>query len=61
MDVLRRSIEQLVTPICRDCNVEMAWTRSTLVTAEQVVSHIFICPGCGSIEETKTPVSAAKR
>jgi hypothetical protein len=61
MDVLRRSIEQLVTPICRYCNVEMAWSRSTLVAAEQVVSHIFICRKCGSIEETKTPVSAAKK
>jgi hypothetical protein len=60
MEVLRRSIEQLVAPICRDCNVELAWTRSTLVAAEQVVSHIVMCSRCGSIDETKTPVSVAK-
>jgi hypothetical protein len=61
MDVLRRSIEQLVTPICRGCNVEMAWSRSTLVAAEQLVSHIFICPRCSGVDETKAPVTTAKK
>jgi hypothetical protein len=60
MDVLRRSIEQLATPICRCCNVEKAWSRSSLVAADQLVSHIFMCPRCSSVEETKTPVSAPK-
>jgi hypothetical protein len=58
MDVLRRPMEQGAVPICGTCNVEMAWTRSTLVAAEQAISHMFICPKCYSIGETKTPVKA---
>jgi hypothetical protein len=60
MEILRRSIEQVAAPICDACNVEMAWSRSQLVAAENSILHVFICPRCQKISETKTPVKAVK-
>jgi hypothetical protein len=60
MEILRRSIEQVAAPICSSCNVEMAWSRSSLVAAEKAILHVFICPGCDQLGETKTPVKASK-
>jgi hypothetical protein len=60
MEILKRSIEQLAAPICDSCNVEMAWSRSALVAAEKAILHVFICPGCNEIGETKTPMKASK-
>jgi hypothetical protein len=57
MKILRRSIDQLTgPPICKACNVEMDWSRSAHAADKQTILHIFICPGCGAIGETKTPV-----
>ena len=56
MEVLRKSIEQLSAPICPECAVEMAWYRSMLRAAEQVIAHVFVCPRCGSVAESTTPV-----
>ena len=56
----RRSIEQLAAPICDSCNVEIAWSRSALVADEQAIVHVFICPRCGGVVETKTPMKASK-
>jgi hypothetical protein len=60
MDRLRRSIEQLAAPICKACDIEMAWSRSALVADEQTILHVFACPRCGGIVETQTPVRASK-
>jgi hypothetical protein len=60
MEILRRSIDQVAAPICNSCNVEMAWSRSALVAAEKAILHVFICPRCDKISETKTPVKASK-
>jgi predicted RNA-binding Zn-ribbon protein involved in translation (DUF1610 family) len=60
MERFRRSIEHLAAPICAACNIEMAWSRSFLVKEEDAISHIFVCPRCGGIVETKTPVKASK-
>jgi hypothetical protein len=60
MKILRRSIEQLAAPICDVCSVEMAWSRSALVADEQAILHVFICPHCNKIGETKTPTKASK-
>ena len=60
MDILRRSLEQLTTPICGICNVETSWSRSALVAEEQAVVHVFICPKCNRVAETKTIVKASK-
>jgi hypothetical protein len=59
MERLKRSLEQVATPIC-ECGVEMAWSRSALVADEQMILHIFVCPRCGGVVETKTPVKASK-
>jgi hypothetical protein len=60
MEILRQSIEQLAAPICDACNVEMAWSRSALVADEQAILHVFICPRCSRVGETKTPVKVPK-
>jgi predicted RNA-binding Zn-ribbon protein involved in translation (DUF1610 family) len=60
METLRRSIEQLAGPVCEACGLEMTWSRSALIPAEQAISHVFVCPRCGDIVETKTPVKASK-
>jgi hypothetical protein len=39
---------------------EMAWSRSALVADEKAALHVFICPRCNEIGETKTPVKAPK-
>jgi predicted RNA-binding Zn-ribbon protein involved in translation (DUF1610 family) len=59
MEILRRSIMQLAAPVCQSCNIEMAWSRSTLVAAEKAILHVFACPRCGGIGETKTQVKAS--
>jgi predicted RNA-binding Zn-ribbon protein involved in translation (DUF1610 family) len=61
MDILRQSIEQLAAPICDACKVEMAWSRSTLVAAEQTILHVFACPICGELTQTKTPIKPSNK
>jgi hypothetical protein len=56
MEKLRRSLEQLTTPICNTCKIEMAWSRSVLIADEQMVQHVFVCPRCYEISETRTPL-----
>jgi len=53
MEILRRAIEQLSAPICTNCNVEMRWARSALMTVEQAVAHVFTCAHRGKAGETK--------
>jgi hypothetical protein len=60
MEILRRSIAQLAAPICQSCNIEMAWSRSALVASEQAILHVFACPRCAGITETKTPMKQPK-
>jgi hypothetical protein len=60
MEILRRSIERLAAPICDACNVEMAWSRSTLVAAEQTILHVFACPRCDKFTQTKIPMKPSK-
>jgi hypothetical protein len=57
VDRLKRSLEQLDSPSCPNCSLEMKWSRSTLVDATTIV-HVFICPGCSHITETKSTISA---
>jgi hypothetical protein len=58
MKILRYSIEHLAAPICDACNVEMAWSRSTLVATDKVVVHIFACRRCSRIGKVATPMKA---
>ncbi|MBU6464966.1 MAG: hypothetical protein KGI99_21055 [Bradyrhizobium sp.] len=39
---------------CPSCNIEMAWSRSSLDITKGALVHVFICSTCGSITETKT-------
>jgi hypothetical protein len=57
VDRLKRSLEQLDTPICPKCSIEMKWSRSTLLNAT-TVAHVFVCPSCSRIEEAKSTIKA---
>jgi hypothetical protein len=46
----------LVAPICGACNIEMGWFESSLVPAERAIRHVFVCPRCNGLVETKAPV-----
>jgi formate dehydrogenase maturation protein FdhE len=61
MEYLRQPIKGLVAPICTACNTEMAWSRSMLIAAEQAIMHVFTCPKCDSVAETKTPVKTPEK
>ena len=61
MEALRRSLEQVTTPICKTCNIEMVWSRSALVAEEQAILHVSICPRCNRVGEAKTPVQAPSK
>jgi hypothetical protein len=60
METLRQSVEQLVAPICEACDLEMTWSRSALVAAEQAIHHVFACPRCNGIGQVVTPVKVPK-
>jgi hypothetical protein len=60
MERLKQSLAQLTTPICNSCGIEMAWSRSSLISDEHSILHVFVCARCGAIGETKTAVSASK-
>jgi hypothetical protein len=38
----------------------MAWSRSALIAAEQAIAHVFACPHCDRIGETKTKLAPKK-
>ncbi len=57
MDRLKKSLEQLEAPICPSCNIEMSWSRSTLVNPT-TVAHVFVCPRCTTIAESKSTIKA---
>jgi len=57
VDNLKQSLEQLEPPICPKCNIEMRWSRSTLVRTRPVtITHVFVCVGCDRIAETTSKV-----
>lgn len=56
VDRLRRALDELESPICPSCHIDMKWTRSTLVAAD-TISHVFHCPNCHRIGETTSKVT----
>jgi hypothetical protein len=56
---LNRSVEELKSPVCTDCNRKMVWYRSirASATAEDIV-HFFQCLSCNGIVETKTKIQS---
>ena len=59
MEAFRKALEQVAAPVCESCTVEMGWTHSTLIPIEQAIRHVFTCPMCDRIAETKTPVKSS--
>jgi hypothetical protein len=55
VDRIRRAFDELEPPICPTCNIEMQWTRSTLV-ARDTINHLFICPNCHRTGRTTSKV-----
>ena len=58
VDRLKRSLDQLEPPTCPNCRIEMRWSRSALIKTEPAtISHVFTCPNCHRIAETKSEVN----
>lgn len=57
VDKIRRAFDELEAPICSTCNIEMRWTRSTLVAAD-IINHLFHCPNCSRAGETRSKIEA---
>lgn len=58
VDRLKRALEQVETPICPNCRIEMRWYRSTLIGAEPItIAHLFTCPNCQRVGEVKSTLS----
>ena len=55
MDRLKRSLDELETPICANCDMEMRWTRSAL-EAGDMIHHLFFCPCCQRTGESRSKV-----
>lgn len=59
VDRLKQSLDQVETPICPNCRIEMRWSRSTLVAEDPVtIAHLFQCPNCNRVAKTKSTIAA---
>lgn len=58
---IKSALENLDTPRCRNCKVEMRWVRSALVSFEPAaIMHSFFCPNCAlSLSTTSAPANDA--
>jgi hypothetical protein len=55
MDRLKHSLEELETPTCPTCGIEMQWCRSDLIRFIPVTNlHLFNCPICYLLAESET-------
>jgi hypothetical protein len=55
MDQLKHSVEELESPTCPSCGLEMQWCRSELVKFAPVTSlHLFNCAACVLLAESET-------
>ena len=57
VDRLRRALDELETPVCPACHMEMKWTRSALVSSD-TIDHLFHCPNCYRTGSTTSKVRA---
>jgi hypothetical protein len=61
MDRLRKSLEQVESPTCPKCHIEMRWQRSTLMSQDPTtILHVFVCPSCQRLADL-TSVAASGR
>jgi hypothetical protein len=61
MRASRQAQQQATAPFCDGCDVEMAWTHSELIAAENAIAHVFACRICSRVIETKAPANAEKQ
>ena len=55
MDQLEHSLEDLQSPTCPNCGIEMRWYRSELVRFVPATNlNLFNCPNCLFFAETET-------
>jgi hypothetical protein len=53
-DRLKHSLQELETPTCPTCGIEMQWFRSELVRFVPVTNlHLFNCPICYLLAESE--------
>jgi hypothetical protein len=55
MDRIEHSLEDLHSPTCPNCGIEMQWFRSELVRFAPATNlNLFNCPGCLLFTESET-------
>lgn len=58
---LKRSVENLQSPVCGFCHTEMKWYSSKKVTDKPVkIAHFFQCPYCNRLTETRSTLQPTK-
>jgi len=56
-DDLKRSVEDLQSPVCGHCDTLMKWYRSIRLEDEPTtIAHYFQCPNCRQIIETRSTI-----
>lgn len=56
VDRLKRSLEEIASPTCPTCHVDMPWFQSKMIELEPVtIEHMFVCPSCRRTE-TRTAI-----
>jgi len=52
---LKRSVENLQSPVCSFCSTEMKWYSSMKMADTPVkIAHFFQCPNCNRLTETRS-------
>lgn len=60
VESLKRSIENLESPTCPNCRIDMKWYRSAKVAeVPSTIAHYFTCPNCHRITETRSRLKTA--
>jgi len=55
MDPLTHSLEELQSPSCPNCGIDMRWYRSELIKFVPPTNlHLFNCPACLLFAESET-------
>lgn len=55
VDRLKKALDELESPVCPTCRIEMTWTRSSLAATDTIV-HLFHCPHCWRAGETSSKI-----
>lgn len=55
VDKIRRAFDEMEAPICPTCQVDMQWSRSTLVERD-TINHVFFCVNCHRTGRTTSKI-----